>query len=52
MISAWWLILIIPITTIFGLTLGGMLSTKAQDDQCANCQYNCFICKKKDKEAK
>ena len=51
MISAWWLILVIPLSVAVGYGLCGMLSGNAQADQCANCQYNCFICKKKDKEA-
>ena len=52
MISAWWLLLIIPVSATFGLALGGILSGNAQADNCANCQYNCLICDKKDKEAK
>ena len=52
MISAWWLVFVIPACTTFGLFLGAALSSKAQADNCANCQYNCLICNKKDKEAK
>lgn len=52
MISAWWLLLIIPLSGVIGYSFCGVLSGNTQADNCANCQYNCLICNKKDKEAK
>ena len=39
MISAWWLLLIIPVSFSVGYILAGVVSTGAQADQCNNCSY-------------
>ena len=43
MVSAWWLILI-PMAGGIGMLFGGLFATKGQQDDCADCQYNCKIC--------
>ena len=50
MISAWWLLLIVPVVSITGVCLGGLFATKGHQDDCADCQYNCKICPKNKKE--
>jgi hypothetical protein len=40
MISAWWLLLIIPITFVVGIGYGAVLSEGKQADKCAKCMYN------------
>ena len=52
MISAWWLLLIIPTAGAIGLLFGALLAEKGHQDDCANCQYNCKICPHKEKETK
>ena len=44
MISAWWLLLIVPFVSMAGVCLSGMFATKGQQDDCADCQYNCKVC--------
>ena len=44
MISAWWLLLIVPVIGAASVCLGGMFATKGHQDDCADCQYNCKIC--------
>jgi hypothetical protein len=47
MISAWWLLLIVPFVSMAGVCLGGMFATKGHLDDCADCQYNCKTCQYK-----
>ena len=44
MISAWWLLLIVPAASIAGACITGLCTTNSQLDHCADCQYNCLIC--------
>lgn len=39
MISAWWLILIVPVTFTAGYVLCGIMASGAQDDKCSSCMY-------------
>lgn len=50
MISAWWLLLIVPIVSIVGVCVGGLFATKGHLDDCADCQYNCKICQHNKRE--
>ena len=40
MISAWWLLLIIPICSFAGYALCGVMSSGSQADDCSKCIYN------------
>lgn len=40
MISAWWLILIIPTAFTAGYVLCGIMATGAQEDRCSKCLYD------------
>lgn len=40
MISAWWLILIIPTVFISGYCLCGVLSSSSERDRCFECRMN------------
>lgn len=44
MISAWWLLLIIPMASTAGMILAGFFVISGQQDDCAECQYNCLKC--------
>lgn len=50
MISAWWLVLIMPICVTIGMIFNGIFNSTAQIDLCSQCHYNCKICPK-NKEA-
>jgi hypothetical protein len=38
MISAWWLCLVIPASTLFGYTIGSLMYSNAQADICDKCK--------------
>ena len=40
MISAWWLIVIIPLSVWFGYGLNAALNISAQTDICSECIFN------------
>lgn len=40
MISAWWLLLIIPTCFLGGYVLCGTMTSGSQADDCAECMYN------------
>jgi hypothetical protein len=40
MISAWWLLLIIPAIGFGGFLFGALLAEKGHQDDCSDCQYN------------
>ena len=46
MISAWWLLLIVPAASIAGIFITGLCAVNSQQDRCAKCQYNCINCSK------
>ena len=46
MISAWWLLLIIPAASAAGIFITGLCAINSQQDRCANCQHNCINCSK------
>ena len=50
MISALWLLLVIPASVAFGFGLCALFGENTQADICANCQYNCSTCTRNKKE--
>ena len=52
MISAWWLLLIIPTIGFGGFLFGVLLAEKGHQDDCSDCQYNCKICPLKKEKSK
>ena len=52
MISAWWLLLIIPTAFTFGYVLCGCMAIGKMSDKCNNCQYEKFIQDREKKEVK
>lgn len=44
MISAWWLLLIVPVSSIVGICITGFCAANSQKDCCSDCQYNCLTC--------
>ena len=52
MISAWWLLLIIPAVGVIGFLFGVLLAEKGHQDDCDDCQYNCMNCSKNKEKSK
>ena len=40
MISAWWLIVIVPISVMVGYIACGLMSFNTKQEKCLNCKYN------------
>ena len=49
MISAWWLLIIVPAAAWFGYGISSMLNISSQTDMCADCIFNKT---EKDRESK
>ena len=40
MISAWWLIVIVPVSVMTGYIICGIMSSNTEQEKCLNCKYN------------